>query len=362
MAVSIQVRSARQIIVPIRFERAVTGPTAIDAPDVDERGFAMGTRPATWGATQGRGAMVGITLDDTVRIRVRREDIDADAPLFVTSTDAAVVEVTAPVGGGPLPADGVFQIRGVKDVRNRPVLIQVRLGAAGGPVLGELEPHVFQLHQLRVRVHLVTINGVATTRSADSMVAVFEQINAIWRPCGIEFVYNRFLTRPETINGLAVAGQMTTNLSGAPPEWNEFSQIINLHPDPNRINIYCVHDANEVFGLTFDNTNARPNGYGIVIADNSVPNSNAHELCHYLDNPHHAQENAAGAGARGDIWARRRLMWSPNPWNPEALAHRNDVGYGNVTRGALITVKNIAPADPYDGELIRARRRSLNPY
>lgn len=362
MPIPVQVRRARQIIVPIRFERAVTGAEVADAPDVDDRGFVMGTRPATWGASRARGAMVGITEGDTVRIKVRREDIDADAPLFVTSTERNVVEVTAPANGGPLGDEGVFQIRGVADLRNRLVLVQVRLGAADGPVLGELEPHVFQLHQLRVRVHLVSINGVQTARTADSMVPVFEKINAIWRPCGIQFVYLRGLTQSENINGLAVAGQMTTNLSGNPADWSEFSQIINLRPDPNRINIYCVQAANEVFGLTFANTIARPGGYGIVLADNAVPNSNAHELCHYLDNDHHAQENAAGGRARADIWARRRLLWSPNPWNPEPLAHRNDVGYGNVTRGALITVKNIAPADPHDGELIRARRRSLNPY
>ncbi|HBY58179.1 MAG TPA: hypothetical protein DEH78_00045, partial [Solibacterales bacterium] len=85
------------------------------------------------------------------------------------------------------------------------------------------------------------------------------------------------------------------------------------------------------------------------------------ELCHYLDNPHHSWEDAAQARTRSDIWARRRLLWSPDPWDPDPIPHRDEVGYGNTRRGALITVKDIA-GDPWDGELGRSRRRSLNPY
>jgi hypothetical protein len=238
------------------------------------------------------------------------------------------------------------------------VKIQVRLGSATGPVLGELEPHIFQLHRLRVRLHLVTINGVATTRTAASMVPVFQQINDIWRAAGIQFDYDPALTLNEAVNGFAVAGQMTTNLAAS--SFAEFSTLINLNPDNNRINIYCVRLANEVFGLTFANNNPRPRGFGIVIADNSGSNSNAHELCHYLDNPEHAHENAARQVVRTDIWARRRLLWTPNPYPNANPAHRNDVGYGAQTRGALISVKDLA-GDPFDGETNRARRRSLNP-
>ncbi len=359
MAVRVKVRLSKQIIVPIRFTRAVTGPPVADAPEVDDRGFGPWTRPASWGASDYRGAMVSLAAGDTVRIKVLREEIDSSAPLFITSSDRKIASVVEPAPGQPLAGDGIFRLKGESDQANRPVKIQVRLGAADGPVLGELEPHIFQMRVLRVRVHLVTINGVATTRTANSMVSVFDDINVIWRPVGIRFDYDPALTRAETVTGFAVPGQMTTNLSGG--NWTEFSTLINLHPDPNRINMYCVRTANEVFGLTFANTVARPNGYGIVIADNSTANSNAHELCHYLDNPEHAHENAARTNVRTDIWARRRLMWTPSPYPNATPAYRNDVGYGAQLRGAQITVKDLA-GDPWDGETARARRRSLNPY
>lgn len=377
MTVKVRVRHDRQIICPLRFTRAVTGPPVIDAPDVDDRGFAMGARPGTWGSSPARGAMVGITEGDTVRVKLLREDIDATAPLFATSTDTQCAEVMAPAGGGPIPNDGIVSVKGVRDYASRPVCIQIRLGSMTGPVLGELEPHIFQLRRLRVVAHLVTIRGVATARTAQSLVTTFQNINTIWRPLGIEFVYDAARTRTENLTVLrdgitpfAVAGQMTTTMNNSTPghtdspqDWREFSTIINTRPVANHINVYFVQAANEVFGLTFDNTNARPNGYGIVCADNATDNSVAHELCHYLDNPAHGQDAVAPGAAHQDMWARRRLMWTPSPYTATGIAHRDDVGYGPTTRGALITVKDLpAAVSGTDGETPRARRRSLNPY
>ncbi|HBY59581.1 MAG TPA: hypothetical protein DEH78_07140, partial [Solibacterales bacterium] len=293
MAVRVRVRNNQQIIVPIRFTRAVTGAPSPTAPDVDDRGFNMGTRPATWGSSTARGAMCSLAAGDTIRVKVLREDIDSGTPLFVTSSKPSIVAVRAPAHGSPLPGDGIFEIEGLVDRANDPVIVEVRIGGPDGPVIGELEPHIFQLRTLRVRAHLVSINGVSTTRTAAGLVDTFRQINEIWRPAGIVYEYDPALTRTPALNGFAVAGQMTTNISGG--NWNEFSTIINTNHDTFRINMYFVRDANEVHGLTFGNTTARPNGYGIVIADSGTPNSNAHELCHYLDNPHPSWEDAAQA-------------------------------------------------------------------
>ena len=69
MAVNVRVRHDRQIICPLRFNRAVTGAPIVDAPEVDDRAFVMGPRPPTWGQTKIRGSMVGITEGDTVRVK-----------------------------------------------------------------------------------------------------------------------------------------------------------------------------------------------------------------------------------------------------------------------------------------------------
>ncbi len=321
--------------------------------------------------------MVGITEGDTVRVKVLREDIDATAPLFATSTDTQVVRVVAPAGGGPIPPDGVFSILGVKDFANRPVAVQVRLGSVGGPVLGEIEPHIFQLRKLRIRVHLVSINGVATTRTQASVTTIFDTVNAIWRPGGIEFELFDFVSTP--VAGFANPGQLTTNLFVTPPTvptFNEFSRLINTNFATTRINIYCIRAANEIRGLTFDKDAPRPapgvvpttEGFGIVLVDAADANDFAHELGHFLDLDDHT-DDLGGNNFRLDSWARRCLMFQFNPYADVTVAtpthaaepaFRNDVGYGTLLRGALITVKDRV-GDTRDGELARARRRSLNP-
>jgi hypothetical protein len=372
VTIRLKVRQNRQIVVPIRFARAVSGDTQADAPDVDDRGFAMGARPGTWGTSDARGAMVSVQEGDTISIKVLREDIDATAPLFVTSTNPAMAAVT---GASALAAGDVFRLEGVKDSKNVTVKIQVHLGSDDGPVLGELEPHIFQRRQLRVRAHLVSINppptgpdaASTTAQTAASLVAVFEGVNRIWRAAGIEFLYNQAETRSGSISGFRNQGQMTTNLAAS--DFGEFSKLINLtddvtkdKPDPNAINIYFIRAANEVQGLAFDNENPRPTGFGIIIADQNNPDpsqTTAHEIGHYLDNDPHADEDAADVHFRDDIVSERRLMWGPADLNTDP-GYRSNVGYGNNRSGNLLTVKDLA-ADPNDGEVARNRRRSLNP-
>src|SRR5258705_5175680 len=116
MAVSVLVQSPlKQIIVPVRFDRAVRGAPVLDAPDVDDRGFVLKT-PDGLNKTDARGAMFGITVGDTVRVKVVREDLDATAPLFVTVAPSSnpQVRIVAPAGGGPLPAAGVISIEPLK--------------------------------------------------------------------------------------------------------------------------------------------------------------------------------------------------------------------------------------------------------
>jgi hypothetical protein len=368
MTVRVKVRNNRQIIVPLRFARAVTGPPVVDASEVDDRGFAMGVRPGTWGTTDTRGAMVSVTEGDTIRVKVLREDIDDTAQLFVTSTDPSAADIDG--SAGPLPADGVFRLRGVRDSKNVPVKIQVHLGAIGGPVLGELEPHIFQLRQLRVRAHIVTINGTASARTAAGLAPLFAAVNVIWRAAGIEFLYVEAQTRNGSINGFATAGTVTTNLGAG--QFAEFSRVLNLRdppndpgPDPNAVNVYFVQNSSDPAsnwtGLTLDRDSPRPGGFGVVLLDRGNAHELAHELGHFLDLDLHAGENAAGTHIRDDVFSERRMMFDFSPLDANQPAHRNDVGYGNLIPGELIDVKDFT-ADATDGSVARSRRRSLNPF
>src|ERR1043166_7871767 len=122
MAFLVRVHNDKQIIVPVRFAPVIPVVSDEEKPavrnsELDDRGFAMGNRPGTWAHTNARGAMMSIVEGDTVKVKVLREDIDDSATLFITSTRPEVVAVVGDAGQPqPLGADGIFQIKGVKDL------------------------------------------------------------------------------------------------------------------------------------------------------------------------------------------------------------------------------------------------------
>jgi hypothetical protein len=227
-----------------------------------------------------------------------------------------------------------------------------------------MEPHIFQLRQVRVVAHLVSINGTPTSRSADDLVQLFQDVNVIWRAAGIEFVYNQDETlqgASESLTQFATAGTVTTHLDPNPPDYREFSKVINLSPDANGINVYFVQAANEWTGLTYDHDTARPDGYGVVLVDDGDAHALAHELGHFLDLDIHAGEDRQGHHARDDIDSERRVMFDLRRLDSDQPAYRHDVGYGDLVPGNLIDLKDFS-SDQSDGALARSRRRSLNPF
>jgi hypothetical protein len=327
--------------------------------------------------------MMGITRGERATLRVLREDISPEAPFYVTSTHPDIIQITSPAAGSPLGADGDFEMLAVETGGDGPVKVQVRLGSTTGPILGEMEPHIFRLRSLRIAAHLVQIDGVNTNRTANSLVDHFRRVNDVLRPCGIEFIYRMAQTSTVQINGsrfrvgtggwqplpnplgaagrFATPGTVTTNIGGG--HWEEFSTLLQINIVANAINVYCVHDATEWLGLTYDNEVARPNGYGVVIRDDASPyTATAHELGHFLNLDLHSDENSSGTTFRRDIWTLRRLMSGIWPIN-QSPAYRHTVGYRGNDSGAMITLKNFGGSqDPNDGECARAINRARNPY
>jgi hypothetical protein len=377
-----------QIVAPIRFTRACTGPPQKDCPDPDDRGFEMADRPRTWGVTVTRGAMVGITVGDTVKVKLLREDIDNSAPLHITSDKPNLVKVVSPDPEIALGSDGMFQLKGVKDVRDDTAIIQVHLGSSEGPIIGELEPHAFNLVKVNVCVHRVTLNGAnhgipaMTGRTDTDIDAMFEIVNTIWRPCGIEFVIKarRTPTFRLTSTTTAITGprQGCVAIDNSANWAVQIEELWGKNPRRHMVNVYFVSriwdvsDPTGAGGTTGGAATTMTTGYrnyGVVLPDDSNEQHLAHELGHVLNldyhgggNAGHADDNSSTEHFRSDIWTRRRLMYSYHPYDLDAgePAHRKNVGYGAFNTGCLIAVKGL-PNDDTDGELAEARKRAKGP-
>ena len=368
--------------MPVRFARAVTGAPVGNAPDPDDRGFALGSH-GLW-RTDARGAVVGVPVGETIRLKVIREDIDAGATIFVTSNQERVV-VTPTTA---LPASGVFQVR-----VTGPLLvgakIEARLGAANGPVLGEMIVNVMGWANVPVCCHLVTLNGTvlndggspvpaATSRNQAAVRALLNTVNAIWLPMGIRFniveFKNTVRTLTATHGNITGAYQGHVGVDNSNQWYVQATELGRVNRRAHSVNIYFIRGTynaddgsfNDVRGIGTTVTAAAD--YGVVVPDPCDGNDLAHELGHVLNldfhgggNIGHSDDTAATEHSRDNIWARRRLMYSYNPHGTTAgtPARRINVGYGRYVRGALLSIKNLA-GDPTDGEYAEARNRATS--
>lgn len=403
MPIRLHVTNSSQIVVPLRFTRAVTGKPHRDAPDIDDRAWPA-NRPDGYATTEARGPLFGITKDDVVRLKVEREDLDASAPLYATVSESSEpqIEVTQPAGGGPIGADGIFYVKGVGDTTAGQTL-QIRLGSATGPILAEAEPHCFELRTLLVTPHIVAIHSAATAAAGAGTVPtdqaeldrIFTIARAIWRPAGIH---------------LSVAAAVRHDVVSAPYDDRCFRQtaagsarldrVTSLGYVANRLNMYFVWALEGFLGLGIrrevitDNFAAAgpalnlsnpaciismwtsfvtnggggtpvtfndfDRGYTGAPLDHAVGNDVAHEIGHFLSLTHAGNVNNNG---RTDTYSRRQLM-SPTNLLVSGVGERvTNVGYGITNsrghRGCLITVKN-HPQQPEDGEVKKARDRMLH--
>ena len=399
MAIQVTVQNRFQIIVPVRFDRAVRGFPVLDAPDVDDRGW-VNNRAAGLKMTDARGALVGITVGDTVRLKVVREDIDDAVPLFVTNTGAQI-RVAAPAGGGPIPADGVFSVTALSDQAAGSKL-QVRLGSADGPVIGEADVQTFTVLTLNITPHICTIHQAATeaqgtggwpgvngARLDDGVLKlIFDVARAIWRPAGIDLHVAPAL--PETYTGFGRDDFASADRSHGSSEQN---RVIRQNQKGDCCNMYFIRNMDQSVGISVHQENRESEGLsqsGSIIAvegssvddkgQHIVPRGTAgmeliqnlgsdvaHELGHFLTLSHVDKVNFPGLP---DTYSRRRLM-HPSSVLPDAdepptavsMPRFNDIGYGTYHHGCLVTLKD-HPTDSTDGEvaIVRKRFRSTSLY
>lgn len=404
MAIRIMAKQKQQSIVPIRFYRAVANDPpdqnsdpVRDAPAIDDRGFEMATRPATWGSSDAHGAMVAIQEGDTIKIKILRTDIDNDADLYVTSTDTSVVTVASPNDGGPIPKNGanknIFQITGIEDKKNTPVKLEVRYGSATGPVISELEPHIYQAVNLSVAFHIVSIRGTAPAKIAADAQTMLDYANDIWRPCGIQFTFNSaqhfynetIRQHPTDANRSQYRNRTTGTWSNLPynfdhagyvtddnrwtgaqgGSWRESDMIEKVNPANVSINFYWSQNS-----ASYDNAGTRTDGSwnglsgvgmprkgGLHIVESAGKYDLGHEIGHFVSLNHSDDDNAGTETDNKDIWLLRRLMYSL--WPPDSPDYKKNVGYGDKQYGALVSVKKIpGKYQSNDGELARARKHA----
>lgn len=364
--ITFNVKDGKQIIVPIRFARAQVGFSTRENPDIDDRGFDRGKPVYGLHTTDVRGPLVGLMVNHTVHLRVVREDIDDTAPLYITCTEPTVIEVVEPAGGGPLPNTGIFRIKGAT-ARGSAGKIQVRLGSTTGPVLGELEPHVFNRYTLPITPHRVRIDSATATgtRPDIPIERILRRVRAIWWPCGIDIRFDS-ATRPIVDDNIRLR---TIDTVRDPDEdnWAEVKRVLSLQrqrlglaagTNDQSINWYIINrfsDANIVgLGIRRQLANILNCDPGIFTTANGVTTDReiermartvAHEIGHFLTLEH--VQNRHADNPVEDTYGRRQLMFpiswlppSPTPRTLNTTPRIDDVGYGREVRGCLLTLKN----------------------
>jgi hypothetical protein len=339
-----------------------------------------------------------------IRLKVVREDLDS-GPIFVTVTGNQVA-IDQPAGGGPLPADGVFTVRAVADTTTGSK-VQVRFGAADGPVICEACAHTFTLLTLNIAPHICTIHqaavaaagtGVApsvggTTLNDAVLTSIFDIVRAVWRPMGIDL--NVAAALPETYTGFLLDDFASQNRPGVGSEEN---LVIRQNQVATACNIYFLRFMDRSLGvgvrvetraaeglsrsgclIGVEGSSANAAGGGITTRSSTgadliqeIGNDVAHEIGHFLTLPHASNVDAPGLN---DTYGRRRLMHPVNllpnavsPATANSVPRFDDIGYGvggsgaNISghRGCLLTLKD-HPSDRSDGEVIATRRRFRSP-
>jgi hypothetical protein len=360
----------------VAFSRAKTGPPHMDYPDPDDIGFTDDAHNSENGPI-----FNAITGAAGTQVRVHRTEISTAAPLYLVSTDTALVRITKPTHGhlGNIRSQNFTFVTGPNPGR---AAIEVRYKWPDGPVIGRCYIQVNQRVNIRLRLHLVTeVNhhhhgavflGRAAHTTADrhtAMRRLFNGVNHIWVPYGI------FFESEATIFDKAWdAAALGT--AAFPPANEDFhlAGATDADRSDTRVNIFFVPefaDANTVafarsvhrarlLGLSFP-VGVPPaaqhlsNQVFVRTIGDANASAVAHELGHYLDlcaidGPapwaFHSTADQKVAGndqfIRDDSVTRRRLLY---PFVSLAVmatkTWRSNVGYGDKVVGTMVSCRQL---------------------
>lgn len=361
MSIRLEVYKERRVVM-VRWARARSGDPHRSYPDVDDRGSRSPEFAAVIGMMAGREAYV----------RLERELIDDAAELFVTSSDDTKVGLLQPADG-KLPAAKrmTLELSGVSGGNPHEAFIEVRFGSLTGPIVSRLLVRCYTRRRVTITPHIVTIHnaaGTGGTASFADVASIMAHVQAIWRPCGVEFTVGATLHDTVSFASADIVSDAV---------WpGEVAALLGTNSVPHTINAYFVRriGTGDTLGYGFSRPSSVTYGTGnpgIILADvagvsvHDTPwagNDLAHEAGHFFQLWHPNQQQPPTE--RNDSWSRRFLMHNYNLQG--AVGWKDDNGYGthsgDVRRGALITHKHI-PHIATDDECATARSAILaGPY
>ncbi len=364
-------------LVPVRFSRladpanvaTVSGPPRADCPDMDDRGYDR----------HGHAPIVGLVENTRIKVRLSRETIENGVDIFATSSDTAKITVAWDGGNPELPNTEHMwiQIVALADSGGNPATekVEIRHGAADGPVISELTVHIFEPLTVDVTPHVVTISravagavpAVAGTAPGAVIADIMTTVSAIWKPCGV------------TINIQPVENDAvdfaTANIVSDTPFPGEVNTLLGTNWIADTINVYIVRQIGTARTLGYGISRASAGTFGlvnpgIILAETDAggtvrdtqywANDLAHEIGHFFRLWHPGRNEPPNEWQ--DSWSRRMLMHNfnrtggANPPNPRFT----DPGYGTNAagtmgnRGCMITMKNYRRHST-DGECTTSR-------